>query len=209
MSLGFIVAVVFAIVLLTLAITWLQGLIGDISGLTDDLTQQSQIKIQETFQQSDAAFAIWPTQYNLQAGKSLKMSAGIKNTDQEGNSLKYYINVIPADSSLCQGGNNADAQGNPKPFDQCKTTKGESVRMMMRSWITFERTAGTVQVGTTAYKSIEVKPAKNAPKATFIYNIVACILPPGSSTTVDPSSCTVTSGNLWGNPESLTIEVTA
>ena len=207
MSLGFIIAVVFAIVLLTLAITWLQQVIGNISGITDDLTKQAQSKIQETFNTQNTNFAVWPPQYSLSAGKSLKLLAGIRNDEPQGNTINYYINVIPADSSLCQSGLNVDAQGNPKPFSQCQTAKGESVSALMRSWITFDRTLSTVQVGTTAYKSVEVGPPNNAPKETYIYTAVACTVPSGTST-VNSADCTATSPNLWGNPQSLTIEVT-
>ena len=77
MSLGFIIAVVFAIVLLSLALTWLRGTIENIIGLTDDLTQQAQAQLRESFTSTATSFAVWPNQYNLNPGKGLKMSAGI------------------------------------------------------------------------------------------------------------------------------------
>ena len=50
LSLGFIVTVVFAVVLLSLAIVWLNSIFPTLFGITDDLFQQAQTQIQETFQ---------------------------------------------------------------------------------------------------------------------------------------------------------------
>lgn len=106
LSLGFIVAVVFAVVLLSLAILWLNNLFPQLFSITDDLTQQAQSKIQETFQQTQNNFAIWPSKYDLVRTRELKMSAGIKNDAEDGQDHQFVINVIPAAASntVCSGG---------------------------------------------------------------------------------------------------------
>lgn len=195
MSLGFIVAVVFAIVLLTLSITWLQQLIGNIGGLTDDLTQQAQAKIQETFQAQKTNFAVWPTQYAISSGNTLKMSAGILNNDPAGSNRIFALNVVPVASSICQTGQ----------FESC-TVKGTDMKSYMRNWVTFPDSAETVLVGTTGYRFITITAPLDAPKGQYLFSVVACADVPKGTLPVS-STCTQTSSSLWGNSASLAITV--
>jgi len=82
LSLGFIITVVFAIVLLSLAIVWLQGLIGGIEDISNQLIQQAGVKLDETFQDSEVNFAIWPPDgppYQVPVGTKMAVVAGIRN----------------------------------------------------------------------------------------------------------------------------------
>ena len=108
LSLGFIVAVVFAVVLLSLAILWLNNLFPQLFSITDDMFQQAQTKIQETFQNSQNNFAVWPPKYDLARGRELKMAAGIENDASDSDTHRFVINVIPATASdsVCPGGAN-------------------------------------------------------------------------------------------------------
>jgi hypothetical protein len=94
LSLGFIVAVVFAVILLTLAITWVNQIMGQIGVLTDDLTQQASEKLKETFAETDQRFSIWPDEYALSRGHALKMLAGIINREPDSDRHEYSILVV-------------------------------------------------------------------------------------------------------------------
>ncbi|MBI4021123.1 MAG: hypothetical protein HY369_02685 [Candidatus Aenigmarchaeota archaeon] len=188
MSLGFIIAVVFSIVLLSLALTWLSGLIGGVVGLTDDLTQEAQSTLRDAFRGGTASsFAVWPSQYKLDAGKSLKMSAGIENDAIDGKDHKFVINVRPAiaDQNVllakCGGGETL-----------CPVLEAD-----LKKWVTFDFGVGTIAINEVGFKFIEIRPPGDAVKGTYIFNVVACYDELGSGT-LTSASCTETSTNLWG-----------
>jgi hypothetical protein len=200
MSLGFIIAVVFAIVLLALSLTWLRGMIENIMGITDDLTQEAQSSLRDAFRETSTSFAIWPSQYNLNPGKGLRMSAGIENDAPDSKDHKFVINVIPVSASdqvLSVYGCN--------DFDTC-SVGGTTLRQKMLKWVTFDRTAGLIKINSVGFKFIEVRPDANAPQGTYLFNVVACYEcksdlggrltcasePPSSA------SCLTNSDYLWG-----------
>jgi hypothetical protein len=94
MSIGFIVAIVFAVILLSLFITWMQGFFGQITVITEDLTQEASIKIKDTFKNTDSNFAVWPNEWTMDRGTELKLLAGIKNNAPDTQSHYYMINVL-------------------------------------------------------------------------------------------------------------------
>lgn len=93
LSISLIVVIVFAIIVLSLAVVWIQGLMSQITYITNDLTQQAQAKIQQTFQETDQNFHIWPEQYTLSRGETLKLSAGVRNNAEDGRDHTFVINV--------------------------------------------------------------------------------------------------------------------
>ena len=193
LSLGFIVAVVFAIVLLSLAITWLQGIIGGISGLTENLIQESHEKLRETFEQTDSTFAIWPSRYELSRGGILKMSAGIKNNADDGQNHKFVINVIPtgASTSICPEGD----------VELCTAPGGGSLKEYMQKWATWTKSPTTIMINHIGYNQITIKVPSNARSGTYIFNVVACI----DYDRYD--ECTLETLNWGGSAQPLTIIV--
>ncbi len=202
MSLGLIVAVVFAVVLLTLAITWIQGMIGDITQITEDLTQQAQTKLQDTFAETSTNFAVWPTNYEIQPGETVKLLAGIKNNAPDSQRHDFVINMVPAGASysVCPGGE----------LSACESPEaGVSLEEFMRRWGTVETTLSSIEVQTTAYKSVTVEVPQNARAGSYIFNVVACYDRAGSSIVSPVSSeCRGNSDNIWSNAASLTVQVT-
>lgn len=187
MSMGFIIAVVFAIVLLSLALTWLRGMMDGLMGITDDLTQEAQANLRDAFRETATSFAVWPNQYNLDPGKGLRMSAGIENDAIDGKDHKFVINVVPATADekivSIKGCTN---------FETCTTLKEE-----MKTWATFDKSVGLIQINSVGFKFVEIRPQADAIKGTYMFNVVACYdkvigSEPSSST------CTQLSDNLWG-----------
>lgn len=188
LSLGFIIAVVFAIVLLSLALTWLRGVFENVLGLTDDLTQEAHSTLRESFRTTSTDFAIWPSQYEVNPGKGLKMSAGIENDATDGLDHTFVINVIPVGVSdnICAGGGL-----------NCPVPGGAgTLATSLRTWLTFDQTPGLIKINAVGFRFIEVRPANNAPKGTYIFNIVACYDKPAAVPA--SASCTPTHPNLWG-----------
>jgi hypothetical protein len=183
LSLGFIITVVFAIVLLSLGLTWLRTTIGGITTLTDDLTQQAQTNLRDTFRQTTNNFAIWPNEYELARGKELKFSAGIENDAVDGKTHKYVINVIPVavSDNICAGGD---------------VKKCPEVEQEMKKWLTYYRGIKTITPNYIDYIPITVKPTENAKKGTYMFHVVCCY----DKDDKEPSSdnCLPDSENIWG-----------
>lgn len=189
LSLGFIIAVVFAIVLLSLSLTWLRGMIENIMGITDDLTQEAQTSLRDAFRGGAASsFAVWPSQYNLPPGKGLRMSAGIENDAIDGRDHQFVINIVPVSAS-----------DNVLTTKKCDIESFRNCQLYdeLKKWVTFDRTAGVVQINAVGFKYIEVRPTANAVKGTYLFNIVSCYDEVVSSTPTS-SGCLQTSENLWG-----------
>jgi uncharacterized membrane protein len=94
LSLGFIVAVIFAVVLLSVAIMWLNGVINNANALTSSMFEQAQLKLQETFSTTEKTFAVWPDSQRLKRGDELWVAAGINNNANDALNHNFVINVI-------------------------------------------------------------------------------------------------------------------
>jgi hypothetical protein len=198
LSMGFIITVVIAIILLGLAITWIQGMFGSITGLTEDLTQQAQTNLRETFKQTGGNFAIWPNQYELDRGKGIRMSAGIENDAPDGQPHFFVINIVPtsASSNICPGGD---------------VTTCPSVQSKMMDWVTIDRSKTRIAINTQGFKYIDVSIPSDAIAGTYFYNVMSCYdaqsISPSEAATPTSMDCTSVSDKLWGNPQQLLVIV--
>jgi hypothetical protein len=95
MSLGFIVAIVFAVVFLSLAVVWVNQFMGQISPLTDDLIQDARVSIRDTFSKTDTRFSVYPQEWKLGRGATLNMLAGVINKESDSLQHRFAVNVIP------------------------------------------------------------------------------------------------------------------
>jgi hypothetical protein len=192
LSLGFIVMVVFAVILLSLAIVWLQGVIRDIGGLTTDLTQQSANKIQEIFGETGENFAVWPSSYSMSAGKGIKLLAGIKNNARDGQPHRFVINIVPSTASneVCP----------ERDITTCSVSGGGGTLYdFMASWLTFDTAEAPVSQGATHTPWVEIKIPSSAVKGTYMFNVYCCY-DAGTSSAPVFSDCDSNVGmqNLWG-----------
>lgn len=183
LSLGFIVTVVFAVVLLSLAIFWLRNFFIGLEPLTVDLTQQAQSEIAKTFQNTDKNFAIWPSRYTIQPGKKLIMAAGIRNNDKEGKIL-YYVVSMKASST-----------------DTTATLED------VNKWVLVPGTATKIDPTSSATRDITLNIPSDARQGNYLFDVYACydVSPGGVGT---PANCGIESGQkIWGSPQPVTIAV--
>jgi len=205
MSLGFIVTVVFAIVMLSLALTWLRGMIGGITGVTEDLTQQAQSNLRDAFRETGANFAVWPSQYELDRGAGIIMQAGLENDAPDGSSHYFKINVAPSAVSegVCSGGDPASAG--------CTGPGGQNMVDYMNTWITFDRGPSTVAINTVGFKRLDITIPSEARSGTYMFNVLACYDATANPTMTDvPAVCdplTTPINKFWGNPQPVVIIV--
>ncbi|HDD46520.1 MAG TPA: hypothetical protein ENG42_03515 [Candidatus Aenigmarchaeota archaeon] len=201
MSLGFIIAVVFAIVLLSLAIWWLRGVIINISGLTTDLTQQARNELQRTFGGTGENFAIFPSSYELEAGKGIRMLGGIKNNAADGQDHRFVINVVPSAASpnVCPEGD----------ISECELAGGGGITLeeFMTSWLTWDKTKKPIKIGQTGEFWLEIKTPANTPKGTYMFNVYACYDSGGEVPRYDECNEDTPTDKIWGAEKQLVITV--
>ncbi len=193
LSLGFIVVVVFAVILLSLAIVWLQQTMGSVGGLTTDLTQQSSAKIQEIFGETGDNFAVWPSSYTLTAGKGIKLLAGIKNNARDSYDHRYVINVLPSTVS-----NEVCAEGD---IDSCTVSGGTSLSDYMKTWVTFDKNKNPIKQGSSYSPWIEIKVPVDARKGTYMFSVFCCYEGENQQSGApdyDDCNSDVDLGKLWG-----------
>lgn len=201
MSMGFIIAVVFAIVLLSLTLAWVRGLFGGVTSLTEDLTQQAQSNLRDAFRETGSNFAVWPNQYALDRGTGVKLSSGIENDAPDGLTHYFKINVLPSAVS-----NDVLTASGCTSLDACPVLKQN-----LPTWITVNPTANPGVIGQVLFSPIDVTVPANAMSGTYIFSVYACY--DGSSTNPSaaqvPANCDATTPaqNVWANPVQLVITV--
>ena len=93
LSLGFIVAVVFAVILLSLSLTWLQGIFDPLSTITHKTTDIAMQKLlQELASQNKRVGIAAPSVTKWKKGETGAYTLGIRNEDTD-KSNTYYVNV--------------------------------------------------------------------------------------------------------------------
>ena len=113
LSLGFIISVVFAIVLLSVAIVWLRGAVEDITGLTTGLSQEARQALTNTFRTEKTTFNVYPTRPEVKPGARVVVGVGVNNIASDGLSHLYAINIIPSavSENICANGLTCTASG--------------------------------------------------------------------------------------------------
>jgi hypothetical protein len=202
MSLGFIVAVVFAVVLLTLSVTWVQDLFGGVVTLTDDLTQDAHNKLQEEFRSTSKNFAVWPSRRTQNAGTTVILSAAVDNDADDGETHEFLINIIPsaASASVCPGGE----------LDTCVSPAGDSLKEYMERWVTWDFGKRAVSINTIGFWDITVEVPSDVMKGQYMFNVIACWDEDEDGNQMVPSvgSCEATAENIWGgSAQPLTIVI--
>ncbi|NIO22559.1 MAG: hypothetical protein GTN38_00845 [Candidatus Aenigmarchaeota archaeon] len=187
LSLGFIVAVVFAVVLLSLAVTWLQGIIIGIGTLTDDLTQKAHDTLSETFNRKTTNFAVYPKEYRLDPGRGIKLSVGVNNDDRDGQPHNFVIRLYPAMAS-----SDIISTYGCSSFAGCSSLNEDMI-----SWVTYSHETYRIQPNTYRFWDMTVTFPNNIVKGTYQYDIVSC-------EDMDYSNCDRATTN-WGSTLSLTI----
>jgi hypothetical protein len=179
LSLGFIVTVVFAVVLLSLAIVWVRGMFVNIDLIAVDMTRQAQEEISKTFSETTSNFAVRPARPDITRGTKLIVQAGIKNTDASGKLLNFVINIKPGNTNT-------------------KITKD-----VMAGWITqtTETYAGPNDI---AYRDVIISVPQSAETGAYMFDVFACY---SETSGLDPATCDSSSGNKWGVPQTLTVNV--
>jgi len=175
LSMSFIITIVFAVVMLTLALTWLQGYFQQTNDMSDQLFKQGQTKLQQLFSEGTDNFYIWPDRYELVLAKDTKLAfaVGLKNDADDGEDHKFAVNVY--------------ATQVPARMTTANVNK----------WIEFDRTAKTITIGNgDPTRKISISIPKNVTKGNYFFQVAACWDMDGKEP--KSSACNGDSDNIWG-----------
>jgi len=184
LSLGFIITVVFAVVLLSLAIFWIRGFFTGLEPLTVDLRNQAQSEISKVFQTTDKKLAVWPDKQKVSPNTNLIMSAGIRNNDKEGRNLYFVLNM------------------------KATSTDTSMDLSQINKWVLVPSDATRADASTTATSDITLRIPSDVPQGNYMFKVYACYGTTASETG-DPKDCDINSGNPWGSPVPVTISISA
>ena len=191
LSMGFIIGLIFAVILLTLSIMWIRGVFDQFGSMTDDLTQNAKANLATTFDNSQTNFDVSPAAYKMDPSHSVKLSAGVKNDDDNAEMHTYILRVFPAtaDASIL------DAEGcsDPSDIETCPTLKDDMLR-----WVTYSKYADSIKPNDKGYWDISIGFPQDVKKGNYVLDVVACA-------DSDWASCSRTSPDKWGRTKQLTI----
>ena len=181
MSLGFIVAVVFAVVLLSLAIIWIRGMFADVNIVVQDMTRQAQEELGKVFSETTSNFAVRPSRPEVRRGTQLIVQAGLKNNDPSGKDLYFVTHIKAADTN---------------------TNVPVST---MDTWVT-QSTETFAGPNNLAYRDVIITIPYNAETGAYMFDVFSCS---SETSGLSVTGCQIDSPNKWGTPQTLTVMVKA
>ncbi len=190
LSLSFIIGLIFAVILLTLAVMWVRDTFSGVSVLTDDLRQNAQNTLASTFDNEKTNFDVSPKRYDLDVGKSVILSAGVKNDKSDGKPHKFVIRMYPgtADQEIIENYGCTD-------FDTCNELKTD-----MNRWLTYIQKVYNIESNAKRFWDITITLPQDVKRGTYMYDLAAC---EGDSVTF--SGCDRSTAN-WGSTKTLTVK---
>lgn len=183
-SMGFIITMIFAVILLTLALSWIGGIFTDIGGVTHQVTNLAKSAILEEISQTGATVGIAAPPVTVwKRGETGSFAVAIKNkfTDQGKTfSINVYLEQL--------GGNLAG-------------TQASSMMSEVSKWMTYSFTE-FVGAGASVSSDLILKPATNANSGIYKFRVLVCDSQPCTTLEATPES------NIYGT-ESFAIEIEA
>lgn len=183
-SMGFIIAVVFAVVLLSLALSWLSGFMGQIGEVTHKVTDVARSELINKIAQTGATVGIAaPPVTSWNRGETGSFAIGVKNkfTDQ---SKTFFMNVY------------LEQLGGALAGTQASTMQGE-----VDDWLTYSRTE-FVEAGGSVTSDLILKPDTAADSGIYKFRVLICENQPCTTLEATPET------NIYGS-ESFAIEIEA
>ncbi len=183
-SMGFIITVVFAVVLLTLALPWLTDFMSQISGVTHQVTDLARSELLQEIAQAGTTVGIAaPPVTTWKRGETGAFAIGIKNkyTDQ---GKTFYVNVY-----LNQLGGALAGQS------------PSSMQAEISKWLTYAPSE-FVNAGGSKSSQLILQPASGASAGIYQFRVLVCESDPCTTLEATPEA------NIYGT-ESFAIEIEA
>lgn len=181
LSLSFIIVVVFAVIVLSLSIAWIQGMFETLNPLTHQVTDVARTELLDRIARSDSRVGIAaPDVTQWRRGETGSYAVGVRNTATDRDKT-YSMNVYLEEL----GG---DLSGKPVSGYVNK----------VKTWLTFSKQV-FVPKSTSETSDVIIKPSADAETGIYMFRVVVC----------DASTCqNLQSGNLYGSAQ-FTVEIEA
>ncbi len=179
LSLSFIIIVVFAVIVLSLSIAWIQDLFGTITQLTFSVTEVAEQELLDRLASGDSRVGMAaPDVSAWNRGETGSYSVGVKNIHSD-KDITFSMNVYLEEIGGELAGKNAEAYANAA-----------------RKWLTFSSSVFVESSGSSLSRVV-IKPPTNVERGIYMFRVVVC----------DASSCTnLDSPNLYGSQQ-FTLEI--
>jgi hypothetical protein len=179
LSLSFIIIIVFAVIVLSLAIAWIQGIFDVLNPLTHSVTDVARTELLDRIAKSDARVGIAaPDVTAWNRGETGSYAVGVRNIRSDVDktfSMNVYLEEI--------GG----------ALDPSQISY---YRNNVKNWLTFSKKV-FVAKSSSATSDIVIKPPADADTGIYMFRVVVC----------DAASCTdLSSPNLHGSAQ-FTLEI--
>ncbi|MBI4020319.1 MAG: hypothetical protein HY367_03220 [Candidatus Aenigmarchaeota archaeon] len=186
LSLSFVVIVVVAVVLLTLAITFLQGIFPGISDLTHKVTQIARDNLLKDLSEGGKVGIAAPAVTEWKRGETGSFAIGLRN-DDPANDRRFYI-------SIYLEGVGGELQG----------ADVNSLRPVVNGWLSYtaasQGLSELVPAGEAETSDVVIKPLSNARPGLYRFRVLVCAVP--QCTTLQDTS----QENIYGD-DVFTIEI--
>jgi len=180
LSLSFIVVVVFAVIVLSLAIAWIQGIFEVLNPLTHSITDVARQELLDRIAQSDARVGIAaPDVTQWQRGETGSYAVGVRNVRSDLD-VRFSMDVYLEELGGALAGKSINAYATA-----------------VRKWLTFSSEV-FVAKSSSETADIVIKPPADAETGIYMFRIVVC----------DSGSCNngLQSGGLYGSAQ-FTLEI--
>lgn len=164
-GINFIVIIVVAVLILTLGITWIQGVFKSVGSMTDQITAKAHENLMNDLQSGNAKMGFTvPNSVVMKKEESGKFEVGVKNEMYEGKCFSVYAVLATVDQAVL-------SKYGCTSFSSCTGLRAEVMR-----WFA---TQGTIWVNGQEVGNVivDVKPPRNAPSGRFIFKINADYAP--------------------------------
>ncbi len=189
LSLGFIVAVVFAVILLSLALTWLQGIFNPLNTITHKTTDIAMKQLLEQLATSDKKVGIAaPDVTTWKRGETGSYALGINNKDSD-KEHTYYVHVYLEEVGGALGSEQLD-----------------NLRTDTASWITLSPPSIDIEPNERDIVKIIIKPSPSAKIGIYSFRAAVCTNPSEANTCHASSANEDKSSSLYGSA-SFAIEI--
>ncbi|MBI2675954.1 MAG: hypothetical protein HYX24_05820 [Candidatus Aenigmarchaeota archaeon] len=178
-SIGLLVTVIFAVVLLTLGIAFIRDIIGNISDISEDMQRQAQEQLNEQFKQTDKNFLISPLEKEVKPNTIISVTAGIKNNEPEPH--QYVIGI------------------------KAEKVPAGVTKAAVDGWISYVESSKTVKSGELTSIPIKITIPNDAKKDIYFFRISSCYDKDGLLPSA--ANCNPNSQNLWATGQDFVLTV--
>lgn len=164
-GINFIVIIVVAVLILTLGITWIQGVFTSVSDMTTQITARAHENLMEDLRSGDAKMGYTvPNKVKMKRDVSGKFEVGLKNDGQEGRCYSVYPVLVQVDNEVL-------ARYGCSSMQSCT-----GIRADIMKWFVYYNIIW-INGQDVGYTLVDVKPPKNAPVGRYLFQFSADTAP--------------------------------